>query len=113
MSPRFDAVNEHTVWELVSTRQSINQLVDQADASDWDNVGRVLAIVADFVRRFTAIEGEVLNDLDAIDRSTVIEDQFAQACTTSHPHVLHALLNGDDYAAEIWALLEPQAHLHG
>lgn len=107
MKPRFDTVTERTVWELLSSRQSIDRLIEQADEDDWDHVRRVLGIVADFVRKFTAIERQVLDDLDAIDRNLVIEDQFVEACTSSYPHVLHALLGGDDYAAEIWALLEP------
>lgn len=113
MSPRFDTVTERTVWELVSNRQSLMQLAMQADPSDSDDVLRVLAMSVDFVRRFTAIELEVLDDLALIDRSMLIEDQFAQACTSRHPHVLHALLSGDDFAAEIWALLEPEARPHG
>jgi hypothetical protein len=107
VSPRFDTVTERTVWELLSSRQSIDRLVKQADEDDWDDVHRVLAIVADYTRKFMAIERQVLDDLDAIDRNLVIEDQFVEACTSSHPHVLHSLLGGEDYAAEIWALLEP------
>jgi hypothetical protein len=95
-------VTDRSVLDLLSARQRVDLVAHDLDA---EAAAELLAAAERLNTKFSEIERTVLDELAEMPRDVPIEDQFALAAITSHPSILHAMLDGDDYATAIWELI--------
>jgi len=93
-----------TVWEMLNQHQSINGLRDRVDAATFSKVS---AAATEFNKQFTAIEREVLVELDSIPAELTDDGkrEFIKTCT--HAETLLRILNNEPYAPLIWQTIKP------
>ena len=103
-SPTIEETNL-TVWQMLSQHQSVRSLRDQVDSKVF---AQITAAELLFNKKFTAMEREVLTELDLIPAELHAEDkqQFIENC--AHAKILLCIVNKERYAPLIWQAIKPE-----
>ena len=98
-------VTKHKVWSMLSQRQGISQLADMVEPKDYARISNHARKLFD---EFSLIERDCLAELANISFDTSEEEIIASIEALKYSSLLHAMMRGDDYAYEIWKIIEPK-----
>jgi RNA ligase len=99
-------VNARTIWDLLANSQPLDDLISVVpdEFYEW-----VHATVDTLHERFTDIEHDAKQTLTLVDRHAGRREQAEIIKLGPFPGVTFAMLDGKDYAAQIWKLIRPEA----
>lgn len=99
-------VNARTIWELLSTGQSLDALVELVpdEFYEWLN-----GIADGLFDAFLNIEGEARETLRLIDRDAPRAEQARTITASKYPGIVFAMLDDKNPSEKIWRLIKPQA----
>lgn len=99
-------VNARTIWDLLRNGQPLDDLLNVVpdEFYEW-----VHSIVDELTAQFTDIEFDAKETLAYVDRHAERRDQAEFIKRGPYPGVTFAMLDGKDYAAQIWKMLRPEA----
>lgn len=99
-------VTTRTIWELLSNRISLNQLMDVVpdEFFQW-----VKVTSADLKAQFTEIERTALSDYSRVPRDLPRKEQAEIVNRTKYPHIVFLMLDQREYTEKIWKLIRPAA----
>lgn len=93
-----------TVWEMLNQHQSINGLRDRVDSATFSQIS---AAAAQLNAQFTAIESEVLAELDLIPAELNEDEKREFIKVSAHADTLLRILNNEPHAPLIWRTIKP------
>jgi len=99
-------VNARTIWDLLRNDHPLDDLLNVVpdEFYEW-----VHSIVDELTMKFVTIEVAAMQTLDGVDRHAGRRDQAEFIKCGPYPGVTFAMLDGKDYAAQIWKMLRPEA----
>lgn len=101
-----DEISEHTIWELVSTHQNIERLIEDKsdDVKEWAR-----SIVAQLNESFSTIEKVALDGLDLLPLTKTEQEQREFAYELPLSSIILTMRDGGNYAPMIWEMIEPES----
>jgi len=99
-------VNARTIWELLSTGQTLDELLDVVpdEFYQW-----VHAVVADLHTEYERIDSAARATLSNVDRRASRREQAETIKTGPYPGITFALLDGKNASDKIWRMIRPSA----
>ena len=105
VEPKFwDEAGTFTIWELTSSGQRLDGALLNAEEFEAE---RVRKIVQAFYLQFSEIEKEVLRIFSDLPWDLSETDRINEAMNSPYADILITMLNGENYAPQIWELLKP------
>lgn len=98
-------VTKHSVWRMLSSRQTIAPLIDLLPASAYEKVAEYARELSD---EFSTLERSLLQELTALPFDDGDEAVNKILATKENEPLLRSMLMGEDYAPTIWSMLEPE-----
>jgi len=98
-------ITKHNVWSMLSQRQGIAQLTNMVEPKEYARISDHAKKLFD---EFSMIERECLTELANISFDTSEEEIIANIESLKYSSLLYAMMRGDDYAYDIWKIIEPK-----
>lgn len=99
-------VSERTIWEIISSGQSLDEIVELVpdEFHQW-----VQATVANLHDAYRAIEAEAFQTYSTLPSGLDRKAQAAIITKSAYPGIVFAMLDNKEYASKIFAMLKPAA----
>lgn len=98
-------VSSKTVWELLSTNQPLESIIENTPDEFYEFVSRT---AIDLRSAYTAIEHYTQNKLTAMPKFTERRLMAEYVVQTDYPAVLWKMIDGKAYDQIIWKLIKPK-----
>lgn len=98
-------ITKHGVWKMMSNRQTITRLVELLPSEAYTEISTYARELSD---QFSKVERDCLAELASISFDDPEEQILAQIDELQYPALVKAMMRGDDYAQEIWKIIEPE-----
>lgn len=99
-------VNARTIWELLSTGQSLDALVELVPDEFYDWLNGVAEGLFD---AYLNVEGEARETLRMVDRNAPRAEQARIITASKYPGIVFAMLDDKNPGEKIWRLVKPEA----
>jgi hypothetical protein len=99
------SVTKHKVWLLLSRRHQIARMKEMVPHDAYVEMNMY---ATELLQEFSLIERQCLDELSAIDFDKSEETILGIVSDSENCEILRMMLYGQDYAPNIWKIIEPE-----